>query len=260
MRNAIVLGSGRSGTSLLAGLFHASSYFSGANLWGPTESNPLGYFEDVEINNINEDLLDKVAPWRPRSIVGAVWPVHRDRTRYTQRWLTTLPAGIAIPSDAALDARMAAQTTCQPYLFKDPRFSYTLANWAPHLAADTLYVCVFREPQRTVNSILTIVRQERYLRDLRMTMAGAYRYWEAVYRSVLHHKTAVGGDWIFLHYDEIMNGDSISLLEDRLGASADRQMVRPDLKRSALAGAADGSVAALYRELCDLAERKSSRS
>lgn len=256
MRNALVLGSGRSGTSLLAGLFHESSYFSGENLWPPTGSNQLGYFEDVEVNRINEDLLDKVAPWRPPGIVGALWPVHRDRPRYTQRWLSTLPLGTVIDSDSALDARMARQTSCRPYLFKDPRFCYTLPAWAPHLAKDTLFLCVFREPQRTVESIIKIIRDERYLRDLSLSPEAAYRYWEAAYKNILHQRTKIGGEWMFFHYDEILGGRSISVLEESLGATADRGMLRADLRHSTTADNAVRSAAELYQELLDLSALK----
>jgi hypothetical protein len=259
MRNALVLGSGRSGTSLLAGLFHESNYFSGENLWPPTVSNQLGYFEDVEINRINEDLLNKVAPWRPPGIVGALWPVHRDRPRYTQRWLSVLPPGTVIESDSVLDARIAQQTSCRPYLFKDPRFCYTLPAWAPHLASDTLFLCVFREPQRTVESIIRIIQDERYLRDLRLDEKGAYRYWETAYKNVLHQMGVIGGEWMFFHYDEILNGRSIPLLEERLEATVDRGMLRADLKHSTTADHAVRSAGELYRELLDLSALKYSQ-
>ena len=75
-RSAIVLGAGRSGTSLLAGLFQKSGYFSGNSLLAGSVSNPLGYFEDKEINAINEDLLAGAVPWRPRGVMGAaLYPV-----------------------------------------------------------------------------------------------------------------------------------------------------------------------------------------
>ncbi|MEP7022251.1 MAG: hypothetical protein ABJB47_00225 [Actinomycetota bacterium] len=259
MRNAIVLGSGRSGTSLLAGLFQGAGYFSGDHLWGPTASNPVGYFEDREINEINEDLLDKVTPWRPRGVVGALTPIFRGRPRYSQRWLAALPAGTPIPSDPSLDKRMADQACRRPYLFKDPRFSYTLTNWRPSLAEDTVFLCIFREPQRTVNSIMKIVRDERYLRDLRMSPEKACAYWEAAYRSVLAQRHAVGGDWLFIHYDELLSRRSIPLLESHLGVRADLTMLRPDLKRSAPDAAIGPSAGRLCAELTELAEQKYAR-
>jgi len=256
MRSAIVLGAGRSGTSLLAGLFHGAGYFSGDSLWPPTVSNPVGYFEDAEVNAINEDLLSGVAPWRPRGAAGVLLPVLRDRPRWSQRWLLTLPAGTDVPVKPALNQRMATQTARQPYLFKDPRFSYTLPAWRPHLAPDTVFMCIFREPQRTINSIMKVVRDERYLRDLRMSTERAARYWEAVYRSVLYQRSVAGGKWLFVHYDELLSGPAIPVLEDHLEAKADRAMLRSELKRSSLDASVPVSLQLLFRELSTLSEEK----
>jgi sulfotransferase family protein len=255
-RSALVLGTGRSGTSLLAGLFHDAGYFVGDNLWPATISNPMGYFEDIEINKINEDLLDQVAPWRPRGIAGAVLPAFRDRPKWGQRWLLTLPEGTEVPSDPQLDQRIRAQTARRPYLFKDPRFSYTLAAWMPFLAPETTFLCVFREPQRTVNSIMRIVRQERYLWDIKMTQERACQYWTSIYRSVLHQRSKLGGDWFFVHYDELLTRRAIPLLECHLEARADVSMLRPELNRSTMTAAADSSSEELFRLLLELAEQK----
>jgi Sulfotransferase family len=255
-RSALVLGTGRSGTSLLAGLFHDSGYFVGDNLWPGTISNPAGYFEDVEINKINEDLLDKVAPWRPRGLAGAVLPALRDRPKWGQRWLVILPEGTEVPSDPDLSRRMRTQTARRPYLFKDPRFSYTLAAWMPFLAADTAFLCVFREPQRTMNSIMRIVREERYLWDLKMTQERACRYWTSTYRSVLHQRSKVGGDWLFMHYDELLTRRVIPLLERQLKARADMSMLQPELNRSTMTGGADSAAEELFGMLMELAEQK----
>jgi hypothetical protein len=256
LKNVIILGAGRSGTSLLAGLFHDSGYYSGTRLWDATGSNPLGYFEDIEINKINEALLGKVVPWRPPGLIGALMPVLRDRPRFSQRWLSALPAGTSIPSTSKLDGRMAAQTSRQPYLFKDPRFSYTLSSWAPHLAEDTIFLCVFREPQRTVDSILRIIGEERYLRDLNFSRELAYDYWRASYESVLMQRSLIGGEWLFIHFDEILDGRSIPLLEKHLQSHVDTTMLRPDLRRSSPLGICPPSVQSLFERLNDLSERK----
>jgi hypothetical protein len=256
IRSSIILGAGRSGTSLLAGLFQGVGYFSGDNLWPGTVSNPLGYFEDAEINAINEDLLGKVTPWRPRGLLGAALPVLRDRPRWSQRWLATLPEATDIPFSRKLDRRMSRQTSRQPYLFKDPRFSYTLPAWIPHLATGTAFICVFREPQRTVNSIMRNVRDERYLRDLTMTPERACRYWEAVYRSVLHQHRAIGGSWLFVHYDELLSGRAIPVLESCLGAPANMTMLQAGLNRSTADGYTTSAADELYGVLSGLADQK----
>jgi hypothetical protein len=254
--SALVLGSGRSGTSLLTGLFHPDGYFSGSKLWPGTMSNPLGYFEDEEINGINEDLLDQVVPWRPRGVAGAVLPVFRTRPRWSQRWLATLPADTVVRSTPSLAQRMSRQTATVPYLFKDPRFSYTLPAWLPHLAPGTRLICTFREPQRTVDSILKIIRDERYLRDLRMSRQQALDYWVAIYQSVLGKRESLGGRWMFVHYDELLSQRAIGPLEEILGARADVSMLHGSLSRSSAAGRASPAADRIYGQLVRLAEQK----
>ncbi|RME58681.1 sulfotransferase family protein, partial [Candidatus Parcubacteria bacterium] len=64
MRNVLILGSGRSGTSMVAGTLAKAGYFMGTQFVPPRESNPKGFFEDHEINDINEAILKKVVPHR----------------------------------------------------------------------------------------------------------------------------------------------------------------------------------------------------
>jgi hypothetical protein len=241
---------------MLAGLFHGPGYFSGDNLRPGTFSNPLGFFEDAEINAINESLLAKVAPWRPAGIAAAALPILRGRPKWGQLGLAVLPPGLCIVPDPGLAKRMAAQACRQPYLIKDPRFSYTLASWYPYLADDTVFLCIFREPQRTVNSLLAVCREELFLRDLRMTPEKALQYWEAAYRSILHQRSMIGGDWLFIHYDELISRQAIPLLEDRLGVRADVRMVCPELKRSSMDASIWQSADDLYKTLGELAEEK----
>ncbi|NIM13858.1 MAG: sulfotransferase family protein, partial [Candidatus Aminicenantes bacterium] len=54
MKNCLILGSGRSGTSMIAGILHKAGYFMGDNLYPPRSANPKGFFENWEINEINE--------------------------------------------------------------------------------------------------------------------------------------------------------------------------------------------------------------
>ena len=66
MVNLIILGSGRSGTSLVTGLFAKAGYNQGTRLSGPNEGNPKGRFEDRQVNYTNEIILSQVMPDRPR--------------------------------------------------------------------------------------------------------------------------------------------------------------------------------------------------
>src|SRR5437879_5732793 len=113
MRNCLILGSGRSGTSMLAGMLHGAGYYMGTHLIPADESNPKGYFEDDEINAINEALLAPVTPTLRCPSDG--W-----------RWLARVPVGTPVPFLPAISERIEAQTRRIPFAFKDPRFCYTL--------------------------------------------------------------------------------------------------------------------------------------
>lgn len=256
MRSCLVGGAGRSGTSLMAGLFRNAGYFYGSDLWHGTNSNPEGFFEDVEINAINEDLLDRIVPWRPRGIKGAVLPFLRHRTQWGQRWLEVLPVEQSIPADKRIVDRISAQTMRRPFLFKDPLFSYTLPVWQPYLPEDTVLLCVFREPERTVNSILKICRDERYLRTLQMSRERAEAYWLSVYTHILENDQVSQAPWIFVHYDEILSRRALPFLSETLGAPIDYTMLRPELKRSSANGHRSAELQRVYDELCARAEMK----
>lgn len=61
-------GSGRSGTSLVASFLHRSGIVMGDDMRGPTDSNRLGYFEDMEFLDFHKEVLarcgvDRYTPW-----------------------------------------------------------------------------------------------------------------------------------------------------------------------------------------------------
>ena len=53
----VILGMHRSGTSLLANLIHESGIPLGESLMPPTQLNPKGYFEDMEIYTLHDNIL-----------------------------------------------------------------------------------------------------------------------------------------------------------------------------------------------------------
>src|SRR5262249_31431903 len=102
MRNCLILGSGRSGTSMLAGTLGQAGYYRGEHLVPADEANPKGYFEDDEINAINEELLYPVTP-------GAL------QGRYGWRWFASIPLGTPLSASPALARRMQDQTSRTPF-------------------------------------------------------------------------------------------------------------------------------------------------
>ncbi|GAG00922.1 unnamed protein product, partial [marine sediment metagenome] len=84
------MGSGRSGTSLVAGCLRNAGYCMGGDLIEPTESNPRGYFESREVNALNEALMRGVSAERGPGFLG-VFPGRV--LRHDQLWLACFPPG-----------------------------------------------------------------------------------------------------------------------------------------------------------------------
>jgi hypothetical protein len=237
-RSCLILGSGRSGTSLLAGTLHGAGYFIGENLVPADEGNPRGYFEDDEINAINEELLTPVTPALDSPIYG--W-----------RWLANVPLGADLQCPPELFERIRTQTARVPFCFKDPRFCYTLPVWRPFLA-DAVFLCVFRDPARTVNSILKECRTAAYLEGLPMDYAGAIEVWNLMYRHVLETHRRIG-EWLFFHYDQLFSDPALDKLEAMLGVRVNRRFADRSLQRSPAEGSTGRRAQAVYDKLCELA-------
>ena len=172
MKNIIIMGSGRSGTSMVAGCFANSGYFMGDNLWNACESNPKGFFEDREINEINEVLLEPDIPKRIHFFGKCFF---RHRPVKWQRWLACLPPDFKPAYCPVTSERIKTILQRQPYCFKDPRFSYTLPIWTP-LLKNAVFICVFREPGRTAHSIYKECLERWYLANaktgIKISLAG----------------------------------------------------------------------------------------
>src|SRR5205823_9948849 len=144
--SCVILGAGRSGTSMVAGALHAAGYHLGDELLPASISNPKGYFEDRAVNALNEDLLLQVAPLKPTGRAGRLFPFRLD---YGHRWLAVVEPQARLRAAPELESRMRELVRRRPFCLKDPRFCYTLELWRPALG-DAAYICVFREPGRTV--------------------------------------------------------------------------------------------------------------
>lgn len=235
---------------MVAGLLAGSGYFFGDRLHTPRTANPKGFFEGETIKAINEDLLKPVVKSPPG---GPARYLFAHRTEYGSRWLSRVPVGVQCSPDAALVHRIQKEAARTPFAYKDPRFCYTLDAWRHYLPADTVFVCVFREPGRTVTSILKERAEAPYLSRLRLGRAAAIRLWTLMYRHVLevHSKH---GKWLFLHYEQVLGGFGIARLAQHVAATADPYFVDPSLKRSSELLVTDKEAVAVYERLCQRAD------
>jgi len=242
-RNCLILGSGRSGTSMLAGTLRHAGYFMGEHLIPTDAANPGGYFEDDEVNAINEALLAPLTPSRSRAASG--W-----------RWLASVPVGSRIVCPPAVASRIEAQTARSPFCFKDPRFCYTLPCWRAFVPG-AMFLCVFREPSRTAHSIVKECQTADYLEGFVIDFAGAVEIWSLMYRHILEvHRFA--GEWLFCHYEQLLDHSALPWLEAALGVRADRQFPEAKLKRSPVTGDPGAAALTVYEQLCELARYRCS--
>jgi hypothetical protein len=131
-RNAIIVGLPRSGTSLTAGIFVNKNYRTPRDLLPSNDANPFGYWEAESLNDHNAAILgaagfpfhntwmfDRIRPEQARKIYElSPFPEHQ---RYLQ-----------------------AFEQHGPWVWKDPRFCYTLAYWWPMMDPKTTGVLLVR--------------------------------------------------------------------------------------------------------------------
>lgn len=245
MRNCVVLGSGRSGTSMVAGTLAAAGYATARRQWAATDANPHGFHEDRAVNLLNERLLAPATPWVPRGRPGRWWP---GRFGDLQRWLAVVEEPPAKPVSPRLKRAMARALPPEPFAVKDPRFCLTLPQWRDVLPDDTVFVVVFRDPARTVESILREVETAPYLRGVHVDRDHAFALWCQSYLAVLDHADA-WGEWVFVHYDEVATGTGLDRLGGTLECALDGSFVDPALKRSVGELAVPDRVQEVYERL-----------
>jgi hypothetical protein len=244
----VVLGCGRSGTSLLGGTLATAGYDLGAGLLRPNSANPRGYFESRPVNLLNEALLAPVVDAAPA-------PPHADRPlRDGERWLAVLPPDVDVPARPELADLMAGAVATPdglPLARKDPRFTWTLPAW-PEPIASAVRIVVVRHPLAAARSILGMTDKG----DLGLRVEGALAHWSAVYRRVLHLCGRDGQRWVFVHWSQLLDGSAATRLADALHLPAlPPSFVDATLDRSSGAGELPDDVADLHDQLVALTAR-----
>lgn len=251
-RRVFVLGAGRSGTSLLAGLFRRSGLFMGEAAYLRRDANPHGFFEDREVNAINEALLAALLPPPPVDHPDG-FAEGTDVPGPGQRWLARLPLVAQLEATPELQQRIRGLYAKGPSCFKDPRFSYTLGVWRQLLADEdqehSAFLCVFRDPAVVLASVLEEVHTAAYLRGLAISVDQVLSCWRLQYRHVLE-RHAASGRWLFVAYDQLLEPSGLDRLEAFTGHHLDRSLPEPNLNRSRPRRAVPTAVAEIYDALC----------
>lgn len=253
MRNCLIMGFGRSGTSLMAGILNQAGYFSGDNLYPPRDSNLMGFFENDFINGINERILQEYDPVKKNtdpSFPGKTYSPFRPG--YGHRWLICLEPGTMVDfCDEPIVRDIREAVKVKGYAYKDPRFNYTLGVWHQRINDDTLYIIMFRRPDITVGSVLTECAHADYLSEFYIDTSLAYRLWHNSYSFLLSILSGVPDNRkIFVNYEQLLTGTVLKTLSKQLGAPLQEAFIHPELSRSTPVGAVPDEVKKIYNDLC----------
>ena len=257
MKNCLIMGFGRSGTSLMGGILHQAGYYMGEDLYPPRHSNPKGFFENAFINGINERILSNY----DFSVLHNQIPVFdKPHSPYNpgtgQRWLTYIPKEIDVNIiDKISENEIKQATSVKGYAYKDPRFNYTLRLWNKYTDTDTIYICVFRQPEIVVESVITECKTTEYLSNFYIDKNIAFRLWYNSYANLLNNQTILDRVF-FIHYEQLLSGDALIKLSNKLGVKVDSGFVDPKLNRSKSLSKIPIDIHKLYRKLSKLAGYK----
>ncbi len=219
-RDVVIVGAPRSGTSMLAGLFADAGHDPGRRLIPPGPSNPAGFFEDLDVNAANDDLLAPLdaSPW-----AGTAAPPRH------LRWLGAYDGWVHDPGPAEVLGPLVPE---RPFVLKDPRFCYSLPAWREVLS-DVLVLVIVRHPEEVVASVRSMVEREpETFVGFDVTDAHLGSMWRAMHTAVLGWVDGRSpGDVAFVDCDDVRSGEAISRLSTLSGVALAARTVRPGLHR-----------------------------
>lgn len=254
MNDCLILGSGRSGTSMMGGIMHDAGYYMGEDLYPGRDSNPKGFFENAEINGLNEYILshyDSFVDKVKKRLLNKASIYAPDQG---QRWLMSIKKNTDITFiDKKIENRIKKAVSHNGFCYKDPRFSYTLPVWEKFLPKDTKYIVMFRSPGTTVSSILKECSNVKYLRNLEIDQEKAEESWVNVYKHVQKSYEINPEKFLFLHYEQVYTGEGIKKLSDFLNVEIKSDFVEKDLKRSKDLENISQEAKKVYEWLCEKA-------
>ncbi len=188
----------------------------GTNLIPGSAANPNGFFEDIEVNRINDAILADVAP-----VAGAVRP---------PRSLTWLGAFTATTIRPPSPDRLVGSIPNTPFVLKDPRFSYTYPAWRPLLGEHRVVVMV-RPIAEVYESLQAMVdRDAGQFRGLYLTPGVVSQMWTATYDAI---ETWADERVMYVADSSLRDRSVLESLSAFVGRRVRAMNVEPGLRRSA---------------------------
>jgi len=260
MKNCLIMGFGRSGTSLMGGILHQAGYYMGEDLYPARHSNPVGFFECALINGINEEIL---SPFDYKNQNIDYPKLDKTHSPYApgigHRWLSYIPEKTQISfHNHLVEQQIKESVSISNYAYKDPRFNYTLNTWMPFLKKDTLFLCMFRNPSDTIDSVVKECSTAEYLADFTITQKLTEMLWQNSYSHLLHIvKQNPDRKFVFIHYNQLLDGSVMDMLSSILMADINSYFVDNSLNRTSSNYIINRKTQRIYKHLCQLANYKS---
>lgn len=229
MKSVVILGTGRSGTSMVAACFRETGAFYGDELLDASRANPCGYYESHVVNRINANLIRRLL--YPKGVYRFrkfIYPPTHYRTEAFWAVLPRSDRRLALSVDET--ERIESQTSQRPFCLKDPRFSATLKTWMPFFPADGRFIIVFRNPLRTVDSMMRDA-METYSPRLPFRRDDLFRTWIKTYRRLAKWASR-DPRMLVLDSEAVLDGSARGLLEEFVGAKLNFDQVQPQVRRS----------------------------
>lgn len=209
-KRIIVLGSMRSGTSLVAELTRLWGAYAGGeeNLWKTDSENPrgYGYMEYIPLQELNDELLDHNDRMPP--------PIKLMEEKVKNQDLRKRALDLIERMD-----QQAVKSQAPAWVWKDARLPLTLPFWVK-LWEDVSYVITVRHPAEIT---LSAARAQEFQEEDPPFSAGLL-YWQYCMLNVITF-TQNSPNKIFLAYDQLINNSYKEC--SRLGQFLDTQCNMP---------------------------------
>lgn len=217
---------------MVTALFRKTGAYFGDDIMASTISNPYGYYECHKINNLNNRIIQRMLngafPSKVQRILRKLKPpIHKD----PRCSMLAAPKHIrTFKLSDEMVSEIRHFVSHSPFCLKDPRFSITLPFWQPFIPDGTRYIVAFRDPRRTVDSILRN-NKDIYNSSLPIDENWGFKLWYRNYERLLN-QISNKQDWFFIHDESVFNGKAISALEKFVETNLATDRVNPEIRRS----------------------------
>jgi len=240
MNNIIILGCGRSGTSMVAGAIAAGQkYNMGGKTHPSNRFNEKGYFETNVVNKINDDILKSCPDFISTK---GLW----------QGWLGTLSTNTLLYSKKNIDDRINEVVKDQPFLLKDPRFSYTLSVWHRSYLNNIKLICVFRHPSEFLSSLIYHCQNAEYLKKVVVDQEFFEKIWFKTNNFILARYKNLNP--LFINYNQVLYGNGLDKISDFIEDKVNKDFPSKRFRNARRGLEIKESTSALYDQLCCLAD------